>query len=80
MAQRVGAELAVRSTPGRVTEIAGRIPLTAGRRARLGQTAMPGALPARTAAETAPNRPAPRQRRLSPGVCPASPRGTAAPP
>ncbi len=45
--------------PGRVTGIAGRIPLTAGHRARRGLTAMPGALPARTAAETAPNRPAP---------------------
>ena len=34
----------------------------------------------RTAADTAPNRPASRQRRLSPGVCAASPRGTSAPP
>ena len=48
--------------------------------ARLGPTARPGALPARTPAETTPNRPARRQRRLSPGVCPASPRGTSAPP
>ena len=60
--------------------IAGRIPLAAVDRQRRGLSATPGALPARTAAETAPNRPAPRQRRLSPGVCPASPRGTSAPP
>lgn len=70
----------VAAPPGTGIRIAGRIPLTAGRPARRGLTAMPGALHARTFAETRPNRPVRRPRRLSRGVCPTSPRGTSASP